>query len=111
MRLYYKKNWFGAFLGLDYISKEKAFNYKIQKKFNKKVSIYKYGFIIEKNIEKIKIGQIYDPINDKVIEGNVQESFADIYVLQWKYPFYKKDFSLKEVSPADGYHEHSIREN
>lgn len=110
MRLYYKKNWISAILSSSFLNIDEVSKYKIQKKYSKKISFYLFGFILEENFEKIKKGEIYDPVNDKIIIGDVQESSADIYKLQWKYPFYKKEYSLKEVSPANGYHEYSIHQ-
>jgi hypothetical protein len=101
MRLYYKKNKLGALLSADFLTKDEAYNYKIEQKYTNKISFYKFGFIVEKNIEKIKEGELYDPVKDKTYIDEVQESFATIYKLQWKFPFFKEDFTLKKVTPAN----------
>ena len=103
MRLYYKKNWLGALLTASFLSESEAFNYSIEQKNSLKISLYKYGFIIEKNIEKIKEGELYDPVKKEIYIDEVQESFAKVYKLQWKFPFYKEEFSLKKVSPANNF--------
>jgi len=101
MRLYYRKNWLGALFTANFLSEDEAYNYKIEQKYSKKISFYRFGFILEENFEKIKKGELYNPVKDETYIDEVQESFATIYKLQWKFPFYKEDFTLKKVSPAN----------
>jgi len=103
MRLYHKKSWLGALFTVDFLNKNQAYNYKIEQKYSKKISFFNLGFILEENLEEIKKGELYNFTKNETYIDDVQESFATIYKLQWKFPFYKEDFTLKKVSPANDF--------
>ena len=103
MILYQKLNFLGILLKTNIIKSSN--DYKIQGKYNKAISIFKYGFIIEENSDHIIQDELYDPVKDKIYIADVQKSKATIYNLTYKFPFIKKDFELtKNNNP----HTHNI---
>jgi uncharacterized protein YfkK (UPF0435 family) len=102
MRLYHKKNWLEALLTASFLNKYQV-HYKIEKIYSKKISFFNLGIILEENFEEIKKGELYDISKNKTYIGDVQESKARAYNFTWKFPFYKEDFTLKSIIPANDF--------
>jgi hypothetical protein len=74
-------------------------NYKIANRYETQISIFKYGFIIEKNDTFISQGELYNPEKDESFIGDVQKSYASIFKIKKGWPFMEKVYTLQKNFP------------